>query len=186
MDRPSSRHPGWPGTLGVGWDTHRGVTSYEAAVTCYMWPAGSRLFGHLQARGVEPDTDVVRGLRGGLSDHRTDASVDPTQLAVRRMSRTEKEDNVSKTTEIETEPQREAEDERIVQLVSSGTTSEDHGEVVVWVNACEEPWVVKTGMRLTDADALELSHELREAARLVAGSEPQGFIWLRLFDDDAP
>ena len=151
-----------------------------------MWPAGFRLFGHPQARGVEPDTDLVSGLRGGLSDHRTDASVDPAQLAVRRMSRTEKEDNVSRTTEIETEPQGEAEDERIVQLVSSGATAEDYGEVAVWVHACEEPWVVKTGMCLTEDDALELSDALLEAARLVAGSEPQGFIRLRLFDDDAP
>jgi len=115
-----------------------------------------------------------------------DASVDPAHLAVRRMSRTEKEENMSGNTEIETEPQRETEDERIVQLVSSGATSQDHGEVVVWVNACEEPWVVKTGMRLTKDDALELSEALREAAQLVAGSEPQGFIWLRLLDDDAP
>jgi hypothetical protein len=151
-----------------------------------MWPAGFRLFGHPQARGVEPDAGLVSGLRGGLSDHRAHASVDPEQLAVRRMSRTEKEENVSRNTEIETETQGETEDERIVQLVSSGATSRDYGEVAVWVHACEEPWVVKTGMRLTEDDALELSHELQEAARLVAGSEPQEFIRLRLFDDDAP
>ena len=185
MDRPSARHPAGLKPLASG-GIPIGVTSYEAAVTCYMWPAGFRLLGHPQARAVGPDTDMVSGLRGGLSDHRAHASVDAEQLAIRRMSRTEKEENVSGDTEIGTETQGESEDDRIVQLVTSGATSQDDGEVVVWVCAWEEPWVVKTGMRLTGDDAMELSDALREAARLVAGSEPQEFIRLRLVDDDAP
>lgn len=80
----------------------------------------------------------------------------------------------------------ETADERIVQLVSSGASSQDDGDVVVWVRACEEPWAAKTGMRLTEDDAWELSDALRQAAQLVAGSEPQRFIRLELLDDDAP
>ena len=57
--------------------------------------------------------------------------------------------------------------------------------MVVCVYAGEEPWAVKTGMRLTEDDALELADALRRAAHLVAGREPQTFIRLRLLDDDA-
>ncbi len=93
---------------------------------------------------------------------------------------------MSGTTEIETKTQRETENGRIVQLVSSGASPQDDGDVVVWVRACEEPWAVKTGVRLTEDDAWELSDALRQAAQRVAGSEPQGFIRLQLLDDDAP
>ena len=102
------------------------------------------------------------------------------------MSCTEKEENVSGITDIATEPQGETEEERIEQLVSSSASPQDDGEVVVWVHACEEPWVVTTGMRLTEDDAWALADVLRQAASLVAGSEPQAFIRLRLFDDDTP
>lgn len=88
-------------------------------------------------------------------------------------------------TEIETETQGETEDGRIVQLVSSGTSSGDDGSVVVWVRADEEPWTVTTGMRLTEDDALALAYALEQAAQLVAGSEPQQFIRLLQLDDDA-
>ena len=86
---------------------------------------------------------------------------------------------------IELRGENEDEDERVVQLVSSSVSPQDDGDVVVWVHAVEEPWAVKTGMRLTEDDVWELSDALREAAQLVAGSEPQTFIRLRLLDDDA-
>ena len=77
----------------------------------------------------------------------------------------------------------ENEVERVVELVSSSASSQDDGDVTVWVHAHEEPWVVKTGMRLTEDDALELSDSLREAVMWVTGIEPQGFIRLRLYGD---
>lgn len=113
-----------------------------------------------------------------------DALVDPAHLVVRRMSRTKKEEDVSGIAEIRTETQ-ETEDERIVQLVSSGASSQEDGDVLVL--ACsEEPRAANTGMRLTEDDAWALSDALRQAAQLVAGSEPQRFIRLQLLDDDAP
>jgi hypothetical protein len=108
--------------------------------------------------------------------------VDPAHTAIRRISRPfEKEERVFGNTEPETETRNETQDERIVGLVSSGASQVDEG-VVVWVHACEEPWTPDTGMRLTEDDAWELSDALREAARLVAGSEPQAFIQLFLKD----
>jgi len=94
--------------------------------------------------------------------------------------------NMTGITDIATEPQGETEQERIEQLVLSSASPQEDGEVVVWVHACEEPWVVTTGMRLTEDDAWALADVLRQAASLVAGSEPQAFIRLRLFDDDTP
>ena len=93
---------------------------------------------------------------------------------------------MARITQDEIEQQDESEDERIVQLVTSSAWPADGGEVDVWVNAWEEPWVATAGMRLTEYDAVELVDALREAVRLVAGSEPQGFIRLRLLGDEAP
>lgn len=131
-------------------------------------------------------TDFVTGLRGGMGNYVTHTSVGAAHRALRGMSCTEKEENVSGITDIATEPQGETEQERIEQLVLSSTSPQEDGEVVVWVHACEEPWVVTTGMRLTEDDAWALADVLRQAASLVAGSEPQAFIRLRLFDDDTP
>ena len=98
--------------------------------------------------------------------------------------RTEKERNVTGRYEDEIERQGLDEDERVIQLVSSSVSLQDDGDVAVWVHAHQEPWVAKTGMRLIEDDAWELSDALREAAQRVAGSEPQRFIRLRLLDDD--
>ncbi len=102
---------------------------------------------------------------------------------MRRRSRPfEKEEKVSENTEPETETQDEIEDERIVQLVTSGASEDDEG-VVVWVHAWEEPWALETGIRLTDDDAWALSEALRESAVMVGGRVPQAFIQL-LFEED--
>lgn len=66
------------------------------------------------------------------------------------------------------------------------TEKANDGDVVVRVSACEEPWAVTTGMRITEGDAGELCVALRQAAHPVAGSEPQAIIRLLLLDDDAP
>ena len=84
-------------------------------------------------------TDLVTGLRGGMGDYVTDTSVGPAHRALRGMSCTKKEENVSGISDIATEPQGETKQERIEQLVLSSASPQEDGEVVVWVHACEEP-----------------------------------------------
>lgn len=75
-----------------------------------------------------------------------------------------------------------AENERIVELVGSGVWHGDDGSVEVSIRPQEEPWTPETGLRLTEDDALALADALREAARLVAGSEPQEFIRVAILE----
>ena len=72
----------------------------------------------------------------------------------------------------------EAEDERVVQLVSSSVSRGDDGTVEVNLRPEEEAWTPETGLRLTEDDALALVDALRQAAVFVAGSNPQAFIRL--------
>ena len=72
----------------------------------------------------------------------------------------------------------EAEDERIVQLVSSGVWRGDDGNVEVYLHPEEEAGTPQTGLRLTEVDALALVDALRQAAEFVAGTDPQAFIRL--------
>ena len=72
----------------------------------------------------------------------------------------------------------EAKDERVVQLISSGVSRDDDGTVEVCLRPEEEAWTPETGLRLTEDDALALVDALRQAARSVAGTDPQAFIRL--------
>ena len=72
----------------------------------------------------------------------------------------------------------ETEDERIVQLASSGVRQSDDGTVEVHVRPEEEAWTRESGLRLTEDDALALVDALQQAAQTVAGSDPQAFIRL--------
>ena len=72
----------------------------------------------------------------------------------------------------------ETEDERIVQLVTSGVWQGDDDAVETYLHAEEEGWTLENGLRLTEDDALALADALLRAAELVAGSDPQAFIRL--------
>jgi hypothetical protein len=72
----------------------------------------------------------------------------------------------------------ETEDERIVQLASSGVSRSDDGTVDVYLHPEEEAWTREISLRLTEDDALALVDALRQAAQIVAGSDPQAFIRL--------
>jgi hypothetical protein len=84
----------------------------------------------------------------------------------------EKEENVSKN--IATE----AEDDTVVQLVSSSVSRGDDGTVEVYLRPEEEAWTLEAGLCLTEDDALALVDALRQAAAFVAGTDPQAFIRL--------
>ena len=71
-----------------------------------------------------------------------------------------------------------SEDERVVQLVSSGVSRGDDGSVDVYLHPEEEAWTGETGLRLTEDDVLALVDALRQAAEFVGGSNPQAFIRL--------
>jgi hypothetical protein len=72
----------------------------------------------------------------------------------------------------------EAEDERVVQLVSSSVSRGHDGTVEVYVRSEEEACTRETSLRLTEDDALALMDALRQAAVFVAGTDPQEFIRL--------
>ena len=90
----------------------------------------------------------------------------------RRLAPFEKEENVSRNSVTETE------DERVVQLVSSGVSRGDDGSVDVYLHPEEEAWTPETGLRLTEDDALAMADALQQAAKSVAGSDPQAYIRL--------
>jgi len=92
--------------------------------------------------------------------------------AMRRLAPFEKEENVSKN--IATE----AEDDTVVQLVSSSVSRGDDGTVEVYLRPEEEAWTPEAGLRLTEDDALALMGALQQAAVFVAGTDPQAFIRL--------
>ena len=79
---------------------------------------------------------------------------------------------------IVTEGEDETEDDRIVQLVSSGVSRGNDGNAEVYLCPEEEAWTRETGLRLTEDDALALRDALGQAAEFVAGRDPQAFIRL--------
>ena len=74
----------------------------------------------------------------------------------------------------------QTDDEKVVQLVSSGATRSDDGTVEVYLCPEEETWTPETGLRLIEDDALALVDVLRQAVELVAGHGRQRFIRLRI------
>ena len=96
----------------------------------------------------------------------------PRKGARRRLAPFEKEENVSKN--IATV----AEDDTVVQLVSSSASRGDDGTVEVYLRPEEEACTRETSLRLTEDDALALMDALRRAAVFVAGTDPQEFIRL--------
>jgi hypothetical protein len=92
--------------------------------------------------------------------------------ARRRLAPFEKEENVSRSIVAEIE------DARVVQLVSSCVSRGDDGTVEVFLRPEEGAWTPGTGLHLTEDDALALVDALRQAAKFVAGSNPQAFIRL--------
>ncbi len=78
-----------------------------------------------------------------------------------------------------------AEDDRIVELVSSGVRDGDDGTMEVYLEAHEESYTGETGLRLTEDDALALADALRRAASFVAGRDPQAFIRVAIVEPNA-
>jgi hypothetical protein len=72
----------------------------------------------------------------------------------------------------------ETADVEIVELVSSGVSVSDDGEVTVYLIRQPEASTGAPGLRLTEDDALALVDALRQAEELVSGRRPQAFIRL--------
>jgi len=77
-------------------------------------------------------------------------------------------------------------DERIVQLVGSGAREEDDGNVTLNVGCGEEEWTPERGLRMTEDDVLALQDNLGHAYSLIAGREPQAFVYLMIHQLDGP
>ena len=69
-------------------------------------------------------------------------------------------------------------DERVIQLVASGVSQGEDGNVAVYLHPEEEAWTREAGLCLTEDDALALRDALGQAAEFVAGRDPQAFIRL--------